>query len=76
MEYIKKLYLSKEQAEEYRQLLTTEPANEDECMGEDVTLTNTVRFDNGAEMDIKLCGVQYDEDSESIIQGWDTSRIH
>ena len=35
--------------------------SEEECFGEDETITNTVNFGNGIEMDIKCCGVQYEE---------------
>lgn len=37
-----------------------EPQNEDECLGVDFTYTETVRFENGMEADIKLCGVDYE----------------
>ena len=39
-----------------------ELASEEECFGEDETITETARFDNGFEMYIKCCGVQYEED--------------
>ena len=65
MEYVKRLYITKEQSEEYKRLLTIEPKNHDECMGEDLTITNTIKFDDGTEMDIKICGVQYRPDHES-----------
>ena len=41
--------------------LTVEPGSESECFSEDETLIKTASFDNGMEMDIKLCGVQYHE---------------
>ena len=65
MKYQKELIITAEQADEYRHLLTTEPKSWDECMGEDVTISHTVKFDDGIEMDIKLCGVAFDENSES-----------
>ncbi len=65
MEFQKELCISKEEAEEYHKLLTIEPKSHDECMGEDVTITNTVKFDDGTEMDIKICGVQYRPDFDS-----------
>lgn len=65
MEFVQKLFITKEESDEYKQLLTVEPNNHDECMGEDVTISKTVKFDDGTEMDIKICGVQYSEDKES-----------
>lgn len=47
-----------------KKLLMTQPTNESECFGEDNHITNTADFGNGWEMDIKLCGIQYDEDCE------------
>lgn len=65
MNYYKELCISKETAEEYRRLLTEEPKSWDECFGEDLKYSNTVQFEDGIEMDIELCGVQYDENSNS-----------
>ncbi len=41
--------------------LREEPRTEEECMGEDETLSYTAAFPDGYEMDIKLCGVQFCE---------------
>ncbi len=65
MEYVETLYITKEQSDEYKKLLTVEPKSHDECMGEEETISNTVKFDDGTEMDIKICGVQYNEDKVS-----------
>ena len=48
-------------------LLAHEPADESECMGEDETLVYTAVFDDNRQVDIKLCGVQYDEDNETNV---------
>ena len=61
MEYYKKIAISKEKAKLINTYLTVEPSCEEECFSEDETITETVRFDNGYEMDIKCCGVQYHE---------------
>lgn len=42
-------------------LARTEPRCEDDCFGEDETITHTAIFGNGIEMDIKICGVQFIE---------------
>ncbi len=65
MKYQKELCISKERADEYRYLLHTEPTNADECFGEDLKFSNTVQFEDGIEMDIELCGVQFDSNNES-----------
>lgn len=65
MNYYKELCISKEKAKRYKQLLTREPKDRDECFGEDLKISNTIRFEDDTEMDIEICGVQYDEDSES-----------
>lgn len=59
--YKKMIYLSQKEANFINKLLTNEPENEEECFGEDMTITHTARFSNGFDMDIKLCGVQYEE---------------
>ena len=61
--------IEKSVAEEINHILTVEPKNADECFGEDLAITNTAHFDNGIEIDIKCCGVQYDELNESNV-GW------
>ena len=42
-------------------MLHIEPADESECLSEDETISYTADFKNGMEMDIKICGVQYEE---------------
>ena len=39
--------------------LEHEPKDEDECLGEDETICDGVKFQDGTQMDIKCCGVQY-----------------
>ena len=55
-EYIEKIYVS----EEIEKCLK-EPTDESECLDEDETLINTVTFSNGFQMDIKCCGIKYEE---------------
>ena len=45
--------------------LTEEPKTEKECLGEDETITYTTKFDDGIEMDIKCCGVQFNENESN-----------
>lgn len=57
----KKIMLKPEEVKYIARLLSVEPTSQEECFGEDETITHTVMFGNGMEMDIKLCGVQYEE---------------
>ena len=59
------IYISKEEAELINKHLTVEPTCEEECLGGDIAITHTAKFDDGIEIDIKCCGVQYEEGNES-----------
>jgi hypothetical protein len=65
MKFKKVITVDKATAEQINRYLNIEPTCADECLGEDIAIINTVKFDNGIEMDIKCCGVQYEEESES-----------
>ena len=65
MRFEKIIIIDKCKAEEINKFLHVEPSNEDECLGEDIAIVHTAKFDDGIEMDIKCCGVQYEEESES-----------
>ena len=58
--------ISKADSEKISKWLT-EPTNEDDYndnyLSEDETYSQTAKFDDGYEVDVKVCGVQYDEDS-------------
>lgn len=66
MRYEKKLWLTPSESNIIAKYLTEEPKDESECLGEDDTITNTVVFDNGIEMDIKCCGVQFIEGESNL----------
>jgi hypothetical protein len=57
------LKVSQDEAEYINKLLSTEPIGEFDCFGEDETITHTAFFKNGYTMDIKVCGVQFEEGS-------------
>lgn len=61
MKYEKVIIVAKEATEYIKKLLTVG----DELFGEDNTICYTAEFDNGVEMDIKLCGVQYESGSNN-----------
>ena len=65
MVYERIIKISKAEAEQINKHLTVEPTCADECLGEDIAIVNTAKFNNGIEMDIKCCGVQYEERNES-----------
>jgi len=52
MKYEKKILISQKEADHINWLFNM--ANE---MGEDDTISHTAKFDNGIEVDVKLCGV-------------------
>lgn len=55
MRYEKKLMLSKKESDYINKMLGVTDG-----MGEDDTIVNTVEFDNGIEIDVKLCGCDDD----------------
>ena len=62
--YYSKIRISPDLAKKIDYLLSYNPKNETECFGEDETISVTAIFDHGYEVDIKLCGVQFDEREE------------
>ena len=42
------------------------PEDWQDCLGEDDTISYSVNFGNGMEMDIKCCGVQYEEGRSNL----------
>lgn len=66
MRYEKTLLIALSMADIIARYLTVEPKDESECFGEDSVITNTVVFDNGVQMDIKCCGVQYVEGESNL----------
>lgn len=61
MRYKQNIYVKKAQAELIKRYLFEEPTCEKDCLDEDETITYTAIFHNGMEVDIKCCGVQYNE---------------
>lgn len=55
------LRVSQETADYIEKLCTVEPKDENECFGEDASISCTANFSDGMAMDIKCCGVQYEE---------------
>ena len=67
MNYYKKIFIDKDLNSRINYYLTHEPVDEtDEYLHEDETITQTICFPNGIEMDIKCCGVQFKENDSNI----------
>lgn len=47
-------------------LLHTEPSCKSDCFGENEKITYTVRFPDDVEMDLEICGVQYQEGESNL----------
>lgn len=65
MKYERTIRISKEQITQINRYLNTEPTCEDECFGENETITNTAVFPNNIKINIKCCGVKYDKNATS-----------
>lgn len=64
MNYYQNLIIPQDIADKIRHYCTSEPRNETECLGEGETIVETAVFHTPQgqfEMDIKCCGVQYEE---------------
>lgn len=61
-----KIIIDGKTADTYKKLLTHKPKDESECFGENETIVNTATFDDGCEMDIKICGVQFETPESSL----------
>lgn len=61
MTYESVLAIPAKEAKIIQRYTDVEPTSEEECLGEDNTISYSVPFKNGYEMDIKCCGVQYEE---------------
>ena len=61
MRYEKTVTITRKQAEFIARAMSEEP-----LLGEDEAITNTCRFKDGMEMDVKCCGVQPEEGSDNL----------
>ena len=72
MRYTKEIKISKKLADEIDNLLTYGDRN----FGEDYTIVKTAVFDDGYEVDIKCCGVQWEDDNEDNTAWTETVLFH
>ena len=64
--YEKTIRIAKSKLDKINKYLTVEPEDEYECLGEEMAIVATVNFGEGMEMDIKCCGVQYQEGESNL----------
>lgn len=64
--YRRNIELTAEETKYVRTILTTQPSEEGECFGETEIFSKTAVFDDGIEMDIKMCGVKYREGESNL----------
>ena len=57
----RQITVTKEDADEISKLLKTESKDESDCFGENEVKSYTANSGDGIEMDVKICGVQYEE---------------
>lgn len=63
------LYIDSAELEQINRWLEGSNKRE-ECLDEDTTIIHTVKFENGKQMDIKCCGVQFHEDDAGNNSAW------
>lgn len=73
MEYRKTIEIEGAELDQIEKYLTAEPTSRDECLDEDDTIIYTAVFDDGIEMDVKCCGVQYNEYDEEELEYGNTN---
>ena len=61
----KTIYVDVEKAAKIYRMLHAQPVDRAHCMGEDETYSMTAVFDDGCEVDVKICGVQYEEGGDN-----------
>lgn len=50
--------------------ISVNPTSEDDCLSIDETIRYTADFGNGVEVDVKCCGVDYDDGPDAINAAW------
>lgn len=66
MRYAKNIYLEREQIDYAKELCRHNPLDEDECFSsKEAPLTYTADFPNGYSVDVKVCGVDFEEGSDN-----------
>lgn len=65
--YVKReIAISKKEADRLKKLLSEKPEDESSCFGADETIFYTADFGHGMGMDIKLCGVQFEDGEDNL----------
>lgn len=58
--------VSKEMAKRIEKLLSTNPEQECDCFGEDEIISFTADFGKGMEVDVKVCGVRFENGGNNM----------
>lgn len=66
MRYEEDLFIEGSEMERINQLLHEVPRDASECMGEDETIMYTIDFPNNMSVDVKVCGVQFEDGNENL----------
>lgn len=62
----KEVTVDRKIAQQIGHILIHVPESEKDCFGEDETYVETIKFDDGMEMDVKVCGVQFAEGEQNL----------
>nr|WP_217936893.1 hypothetical protein [Enterocloster clostridioformis] len=66
IQYEKYLFIEGSELKRINQLLHEEPESPCDCMGVDETIIYTVNFPNDMSVDVKICGVQFEEGNDNL----------
>lgn len=73
MEYYQEIRVPQATLEQISTYLTVEPTSRNEHLDEDETIIYTANFGNGIEMDVKCCGVQWNDYTDEDIEYGETN---
>lgn len=65
-----KITISEKESKFIKETLRKIPTTEEECFGEDEKVSHTAIFDDGKQMDVQMCGVQFNEEEYSGNRPW------
>ena len=65
MRYVQEIKIDKDDFEVINRYLTIQPTCEEEAQDEDDTIIYTAKFPDGKFVDVKCCGVQFEEGGEN-----------
>lgn len=66
MKFERVITINKTEAANINRYLTVEPEGWSDCLGEDETISYSANFPNNVEIDVKCCGVQFEEGESNL----------